>query len=191
MTALRTHAAFTLMEMLIVLVIIGILAGLLIPIGGVIMSRRDHNRASALAIAIATAIASYPAQRWELSGTVRRTYPWLWDMNVPGSGGRPVGDGLIDGFPAASADASHDGPFEAPLLASGYAGFARMLMPELLADPKALNAIGQPLDPWGSPMRIEFSSAGSGPSGCRVWSIGKDKVDAQGQGDDVSSESRR
>jgi len=136
---------------------------------------------------------SYSKQSWSVSaedppgsGTLRQVvYPYLWDLNQADPDGRP-GDGLIDGDPAATADATHDGPFWQPLIDSGYRGFTAMARPDL-REGGAVNAKGQPVDAWGQPLRVSYSPTAHGSRHYLVWSIGVDGTDENGQGDDITS----
>lgn len=180
----KHHGGFTVIELLTVLAIIGLLVGLLVPVGRMILGRKDVQTTRSLVQAVATAMAAYPVRTWDVrvadassgSPVLRQvSYPWLWDLNQQSPGDRP-GDGLIDGTPAMAADGSHDGPFWAGLIDSGYRGFADMAMPNLPASRRAAN--GQPIDAWKHPLRVKFAGSNGGPGGYRVWSIGPDGIDA-------------
>ncbi|MBN8523778.1 MAG: prepilin-type N-terminal cleavage/methylation domain-containing protein [Planctomycetes bacterium] len=186
---------FTVVELLTAMAIIGILIGILIPTGIMILNRKDVQTTRSLVQAVVAAMAAYPVRSWEVriadtSGvnpSLRHaSYPWLWDLNQQEPGDRP-GDGLIDGIPAAAADASHDGPFWSGLIASGYRGFAEMAMPNLPESRRAAN--GQPIDAWKRPLRVRYSGMNGGPGGYEVWSAGPDGID--GSSDDIRDDGAR
>lgn len=187
---------FTLMEVMVVILVIGIFVGMLLPVGRMMLSKGTEDRARALVVGIAAAIESYPKQTWSVSvkdpatGRLREvSYPFLWDLNQADPTGRP-GDGLIDGDPAVVADATHDGPFWQPLIESGYGGFTAMVRPDLRLG-RGVNVIGQPVDPWGQPLRISYSPTANGARRYLVWSIGPNAADERGGGDDISSGGER
>lgn len=187
---LPPRGGFTLIELLVVMGIIVLLAGILLPVGRMVLNNMSRAHAQAMVNGLAAAIESYPRQTWSVStetagGDLREvSYPFLWDLNQERPDGRP-GDGLLDGDPAVTPDATHDGPFWEPLLDSGYRGIV-MVQPELRNE-GGVNAKGQPIDPWGRPLRVAFSPGNNGAHRYHIWSVGPDGIDQQGAGDDISS----
>jgi prepilin-type N-terminal cleavage/methylation domain-containing protein len=125
---------------------------------------------------------------------------FLWDLNIfDGSWNPTIGKEvpvtapkfhLIDGTPALSTDATHDGGFLQPILDSGYTGFYNMVQPAIQR--RFVNKKHQVIDAWGQPLRIAFASNVYGSLWFGVWSAGPDKVDydatqANPSADDITS----
>lgn len=179
MNVMRIHQsrrAFSLIEVLVVISVIGALAGIGIPAWFAMRTQARIGSARALVVAVRSAMAAYELKSWQVVGRdpasastfgrLQRVDPDLWDLNH---------DEIIDGRPgldtatAFPADVHDTGK---PQLTT-YSGFYDMVGMSL---PKrsGLNAARQVLDPWGMPLRIRFFSA-TGADRIGVWSCGPDK----------------
>jgi prepilin-type N-terminal cleavage/methylation domain-containing protein len=169
---MRRHA-FTLIELLLVLAIIGILAGLLLPAVSVLRERSRRQTTTALCRSLTVAIRMYGGQPLQNAGSLSYR---SWDWNQ---------DGIIDGRPA------DDGDFTAVLRTdaarAGYVGLVGQLHPDL---PKsALEAAsGRIIDPWKRPLRIAWALRAYDGEDVGVSSLGRDGVQSD---DDLTSWGKR
>jgi type II secretory pathway pseudopilin PulG len=184
-------------EMLIVVAIIAVLTGMGIASLKILNRRTGINSTRALVLALGNAAITYQQDSWTVlidhdgnPATPARQYSGrMWDLNVGAAPdtttGRDlmVGDGLIDGIPATTKDVTHDGPFHAAVVASGYRGFAAMTGTSLLS--RNLNKQGQIIDAWKRPLRIAWAARIYGTAGFGIWSCGPDGIDATN--DDITS----
>lgn len=178
----RIHRGFTLIEVLIAVAIIVILAGASVAVFGVVRESSRRRGTLALVEALTAAIAAYGQRDLTVpNGSGFRTFAPLFNLNH--NRALPVAqrDNRIDGSPATSEDAAHEGGFDPLIVASGYAGAVATLKLPLPAS--RLNARRQPIDFWGHPLRIEFHPTDYGTRGFRIWSPGPDGVD--GTADDL------
>jgi prepilin-type N-terminal cleavage/methylation domain-containing protein len=178
---MRTRVrGFSLLELLVVITIIAVLAGLSLAVVGVVRSSQRVSATKALVGAVALAIESYGVdslQPLPASG-VTSDRP-MWDIDV---------DAVIDPQPAKL-------PAVAALAPAWYGGFAAMAGAQLPS--WAINSDGYVVDRWGTPLRIDWpgwktdaqkDASGLGAvrgGGARlygaakvgVWSLGKDMAD--------------
>jgi prepilin-type N-terminal cleavage/methylation domain-containing protein len=165
-------AGFTLVEILVVLAIIAVLTGIALPVYGVISSNAKKQSTQQLISSTVAAMTTYSkGTTVQATGDkIRR----MWDFN---------GDGIIDGDPQRDPDFTNAQKTFAT--AAQYSGFVSMIG---TAIPKRfVDTYGRPIDGWGSPLRIAFSQELYGKTGIGIWSLGKDKTDQSGEGDDLVS----
>jgi len=180
------RSGFSLIEMLIVIGVIALLAGMTFSSFGLMRARSNANASQALVQAVRIAIADYKFTELQLfaangSPALRRA----WDVD---------NDGIIDGqvtdtwywsYPPIGV---HDRV--ARLAALKYFGFVDTVRPEL--PPTRIEAgTRRIIDTWKAPLRIGFAAGAYGGTGLGVWSIGPDGVDQGGAGDDLPSWDRK
>jgi len=188
--------AFTLMELMVVISVIILLAGMGFPAYSYIRLQGEKRATTAVVNAVASAISIYQMNTWTFTtkpGNKQRVQ-YLWAMKTaPDSkdkDGNATGFYTIDGQPAATAtDATHDGPFDEGLIESGYSGF--YFMTQTSVPKRFVNKKKQVTDAWGQPLRIAFAANTYGAAWYGVWSPGLDRTDnlANGSGnlDDICS----
>jgi prepilin-type N-terminal cleavage/methylation domain-containing protein len=153
-------AGFTLIEILVVVAIIAVLAGLLLPVVATISRQAKVSQAEQQVRAISAAIVAYGTQIRVLDRQGVWRQRWDWDR-----------DGLIDGDLRADPDA----------VEAGVTGFCAMTGMTFDRRDRA----GRPTDPWRSPYRITYATMIYGAAGFGVWSNGPDLAPATA--DDVVS----
>ncbi len=178
---------FTLIEILIVITVILIIAGLTVPAVNAIRTRMDRTATNHLCLALANAIKTYGSDTINVPPK-KSGDPWvvrrLWDFN---------GDGFLDGNPQAVRSVKHLGPLainktneeiiftadqKDEAARCGYLGPAAMfetLFPNRASD-------GAIRDRWGTILRISY---GMVYGGIGIWSEGPDGV--PGTDDDICS----
>jgi prepilin-type N-terminal cleavage/methylation domain-containing protein len=168
--------AFTLIEMLIVITIIALLAGIGLPTYAYMRTQARMSSAKAMVMAVQNAIASYELRVWTTvdasTGQPSRVYRNLWDLNE---------DGFLDGDPAlyAPPGSTPPLPFDPAIVTPvgsvnlRYRGFYDMAGTSLPGR-KNIDSSRRLLDPWGQPLRISFGKA-YGTREVGIWSSGPDK----------------
>lgn len=160
--------AFTLIELLIVMSVIAVLAGLLIAAFGSTSKVNQVRATKSTCDAIAAAITIRGNDILTLpSGALRPA----WDFN---------GDGMLDGDPKRTFTPE----LAAEAASIGYRGAMADLGLEtmrLFIDTRTSTLI----DSWHQPLRISFDDLDYGATGFSVWSIGPDGV--AGTDDDIHS----
>lgn len=161
---------FTLVELLIVMAVI---IALMAMGYGVWATMQARARAQGTQAIVAAALLDCPPPGKQLTVTCRDGTPkYHWTL------GQSPGDESIDGDPARYP-AAHVIRTRAP---DDYRGFVSM---SGFTAPAGVNALGQPLDRYGRPLRARFDPAAFGPGGYGVWSAGPDGLD--GTADDIVS----
>lgn len=202
-SAMHQRRGFTLLEMVIVITVIIALAGIGIPIYGVINRQMKISSTRAMVALVAHAIEQYGSSRWTwaqldalgkpvLDGNKR---PIIRSGNIfalkeEGQSVNARGDKIpfhtIDGRPEPAdpaervSTATYDGPFpladKFSIYYSGYRGFYDMT--GVTVDTRNnLNAKHQIVDAWGEPLRICYAAGVYGTKGFGVWSPGPDHID--------------
>jgi prepilin-type N-terminal cleavage/methylation domain-containing protein len=211
MVMIRTHASFgragfTLIELVVVIAIIGVLAGLGVPSYLIIVNRSKVTTTQALVVLVADAIAGYNTQSWvwnkdpnspvvnlisrpifALKDKDNRTFIPKWRDGK----GNPISFCTIDGRPrpavspgsntTATVDVNQydqfgSVPYDQAIARSGYMGFYDMAGAAI--DKRFVNAKHQVIDAWGEPLRIAHAINIFGAiRGFGVWSPGRDRLD--------------
>lgn len=172
--------AFSLLELVVVIAIILVLAGLSLAAVGVVRASQRKSASLALVQSVALAIEAYQTETlMPRSGSGVTSLRPMWDIDL---------DFVLDPAPAASASV-------AALAPAWYGGFAAMIGGQLPA--WAVDAQGRVVDRWQSPLRLDWpgwrtdaekDAAGAGAArgaGARlygaaklgVWSLGPDRAD--------------
>jgi len=193
-TLASTNRAFTLMELMVVISVMILLAGMGFPAFSYIRQQGEKRATTAVVNAVASAISIYQMNTWTYTTAAdKQRVQYLWAMKTgPDSkdkNGNATGFYTIDGQPAAATDATHDGPFDQGLIDSGYSGF--YFMTQTSIPKRFVNKKKQVTDAWGQPLRIAFAANTYGAAWYGVWSPGLDRTDnlADGSGnlDDICS----
>ena len=176
-----TCRAFTLMELMVVISVIILLAGMGFPAYSYIRLQSEKRATTAVVNAVASAISIYQMNTWTFTtapGNKQRVQ-YLWAMktgpDAKDKDGNATGFYTIDGQPAAAPDATHDGPFDQGLIGSGYSGF--YFMTQTSIPKRFVNKKKQVTDAWGQPLRIAFAANTYGAAWYGVWSPGLDGTD--------------
>ncbi len=172
--------AFTLLELVVVIAIILVLAGLSLAAVGVVRSSQRKAASLALVQSVALAIEAYQTETlMPRSGSGVTALRPMWDIDL---------DFVLDPAPATSASV-------AALAPAWYTGFAAMAGRQLPT--WAVDAQGRVADRWQSPLCLDWpgwrtdaekDAAGVGAArggGARlygaakvgVWSLGPDRAD--------------
>ena len=157
-------------EILVVIAIIAVLASAGIAAAGYVQATSRRQGTEAVIEAITARIAAHGRRDLVVtSGSaaqpIFRTFAPLFDLNT---------NGEIDGAPAVTGDAEHEGGFDAAIVGSGYEGAVDMLA--LTLPSERINRRRQPIDAWRHPLQISFHPTNFGPRGFQVWSLGKDGI---------------
>ncbi len=193
-TLASANRAFTLMELMVVMAVMILLAGLGLPAFAYMKKQGEVRGTTAVINAVAAAISSYQLNTWTYTNALgKQRVQYLWAMKTgPDSrdkNGSATGFYTIDGMPAVLSNATHDSPFDQGLVDSGYTGF--YLMTQTSIPKRFVNKQRQVTDAWGQPLRIAFAANTYGASWCGIWSPGLDGTDnlANGSGnvDDICS----
>lgn len=184
-----SRSAFTLIELLTVIAIIGILAGLLLPALGKARQKAKIAKAQ-------TEVSSLEAA-WKAYFTEYGKWPCSATQCPPG--GQPATEGTSQGVQAFS---------EIVALLGGYAGTVNSYQPArdnprlirfLEIPQKSISSTGAFVDPWGNPYKMLFDldydnwigtpNFGNIARSVIVWSRGPDGKDvtAAEQQDDIRS----
>lgn len=146
---------FTLIELIIVITIIMALMGLVLGVAMALQRRSARSATQAMVTTIAADLRRIKEQQnWPTLFDGRL----LWDLNK---------DGLLDGFAEKDSYGVTQTtevfklPYVGYIRASGYTG--------------RKDAMGHPLDAFGSPLRVGFSVSVYGNEGWGVWSDGPDR----------------
>lgn len=154
----RTVGAFTLVELLVVIALMGILGGLIFSISPWIFRRGDSSRAQSEIEAISVALEAYRMHFGDYPQA--RNPPQLFDA-LDGKLGPGVTPAVLN-------------PPVRPFLQAGQFSFSRDTLPELL-------------DPWGNPFEYRYISReppATTVSGYTLFSKGPDgKASIYGEGD--------
>lgn len=182
--------AFTVMELMLVLAVLGVIAGMSLAVGPMILGRSKVRSTQATIVALATAMeaAGEACRMVEVPGLGAAREVPAWDVN---------GDGWIDGDPgrdAAHPDASRSGEREwtdadrSGILAQlpGYRGAVAGLSTLSLPDGR-IDAGRRPVDAWKRPLRVVLRQTSAGRRSLGIYSLGPDGVDQNGAGDDLHS----
>jgi len=158
---LRRKGGFTIIELLMVIGVITILAGMALP--AFMISRRyaERRAAQGLLESVTLAATVYQQRWWTFMDPVlggRRTVR-MWDWNA---------DGILDGRPTIASP----GVEATALEQSGYTSFFAVANP--MTSKAKLDAAEHLLDPWRRPLRISFATELYGSRGFAVWSTGPD-----------------
>lgn len=182
--------AFTVMELMLVLAVLGVVAGMSLAVGPMILAGSKVRSTQATIHALATAMetAGPPCRGVEIPGLGVAREVVAWDVN---------GDGWIDGDP--ERDAPHPDPLRsaerewsdadrAGILAHlpGYRGAVHGLTTLSLPDER-IDAGRRPVDAWRRPLRVAVRRDPAGRRSLGVYSLGPDGVDQNGAGDDLHS----
>jgi prepilin-type N-terminal cleavage/methylation domain-containing protein len=162
---------FTLMEVMAVLAIISLLAGLGVPAWAA-MANKAKVRATRIVVeSLALACLDNPQLTLTATdGSLQRAY----DLDH---------DGILDGDPA-HADPSSALQTLAPDAYHGAIRHAEIALPAW-----AVNELGQPMDRWRHPLRIAFGTRQFGSKDLGIWSVGPDGISAPNDpnADDIRS----
>lgn len=192
-----SRAAFTLTELVVVISVIAVLAGVGIPIYGVIVKQQKITVTRAMVELVSQQIMAYGVKRWTWTDPVqsaRQNKAIMYSGNIfalkePGQSVNGSNERIpfptIDGRPAPpvktarAAEAVYDGPFinQETLINSGYLGFFDMVGAPI--DKQFVNAKHQIVDAWKEPLRIVYAANAYGTRGFGIWSPGPDKIDQE------------
>ncbi len=179
--------AFTLLELLVVISIIAVLAGILLPVAGSVMTNARKVQAKNTEVQIVSAVKSFQTDYGVYPVTSTDSSNGTQDVTYGPSG--PLASGLMDVL------LCNGQPND---LALNTRRVTYLEMPAAKNLAKPANGIGQdrqPYDPWGTTYFIRVDSdydnsvanpytghAGFDPigSGVIVWSLGKDLEGGQG-----------
>ena len=179
--ASTSRKAFTLLELLVVISIIAVLAGILLPVTGSVMNNARKVQAKNTEVQIVNAVKSFQ--------TDYGVYPVTTDQSA--SGANDVTFGINDPHSALLTDCLRDDGYGNDTLNTRHVVYLEM--PSVKNSTNQKNGIGltdgQPYDPWGNVyiIRVDssYDNAVQNPytanagyqtlgTGVIVWSLGKD-----------------
>jgi prepilin-type N-terminal cleavage/methylation domain-containing protein len=168
---MKRHHGFTLIEILMVLAVITILAGISFPTFVMVKKQAARKQTAALIESVTLAAESYQQRWWTwrdpLTREDRTVRMWRWKSDDT----NPDTKDTLDGRP--TADYPSD-PIAASLEASGYVGFRDLT--NVTISKNKVDSQGHILDSWGKPLRISFAADIYGVRGYAVWSLGPDQA---------------
>ena len=185
----RRQRGFTLMELLVVMTIIAILAGLSVPVANAVMKRARLMRAKHMALGLRKAVGTYSAEYGR--------YPVAGDNGSQATRDAEVEtDQALMNVLLGSDEASGPGglnPRGQPFFSANNASSDRNPRDGMVSTPTGGGTL---YDPWGNLYRliidVDRNNRCKVPSGdgvvakdVLVWSLGPNGKDDRGEGDDV------
>jgi prepilin-type N-terminal cleavage/methylation domain-containing protein len=185
----RRQRGFTLMELLVVMTIIAILAGLSVPVANAVMKRARLMRAKHMALELRKAVGTY--------STEYGRYPVASDNGSQAARDAEVEtDSVLMNVLLGSDEASGPGglnPRGLPFFSANRASSDRNPRDGMVSTPTGGGTL---YDPWGNRYRliidVDRNNRCKVPSGegvvakdVLVWSLGPNGEDDRGRGDDV------